>query len=56
LQYSHRLSSRPRYRVVSLVTHADIPDIIWADEETGCATGCGAEMLEAKKSSWSSLG
>jgi hypothetical protein len=24
------------YRVVSLVTHADIPDIIWADDETGC--------------------
>ena len=24
-----------RYRVVSLVTHADIPDIIWADDETG---------------------
>ena len=25
-----------RHRVVSLVTHADIPDIIWADDETGC--------------------
>ena len=25
-----------RYRVVSLVTHADIPDIVWADDETGC--------------------
>ena len=24
------------YRVVSLVTHADIPDIVWADDETGC--------------------
>jgi hypothetical protein len=24
-----------RYRVVSLVTHADISDIIWADDETG---------------------
>ena len=23
-----------RYRVVSLVTHADIPDIVWADDET----------------------
>jgi hypothetical protein len=23
------------YRVVSFVTHADIPDIIWADDETG---------------------
>ena len=27
-----------RHRVVSLVTHADIPDIVWADDETGC---CG---------------
>ena len=25
-----------RYRVVSLVTRADIPDIVWADDETGC--------------------
>ena len=25
-----------RYRIVSLVTHADIPDIVWADDETGC--------------------
>jgi hypothetical protein len=24
------------HRVVSLVTHADIPDIVWADDETGC--------------------
>ena len=24
------------YRVVSLVTHADIPYIVWADDETGC--------------------
>ena len=24
------------YRVVSLVTHADIPDIVWADDEMGC--------------------
>jgi hypothetical protein len=24
-----------RYRVVSLVTHADIPHIVWADDETG---------------------
>ena len=23
-------------RVVSLVTHADIPDIVWADDEMGC--------------------
>ena len=23
-------------RVVSLVTHADIPDIVWADDKTGC--------------------
>ncbi len=25
-----------RYRVVSLETHADIPDIVWADDEAGC--------------------
>jgi hypothetical protein len=25
-----------RYRVVSLVTHADIQDIVWADDERGC--------------------
>ena len=25
-----------RHRVVSLVTHAYIPDIVWADDETGC--------------------
>jgi hypothetical protein len=25
-----------RYRVVSLVTHADISDIVWAHDETGC--------------------
>ena len=25
-----------RYRVVSLETHADIPDIVWANDETGC--------------------
>jgi hypothetical protein len=25
-----------RQRVISLVTHADIPDIVWADDETGC--------------------
>ena len=24
------------YRVVSLVTRADIPAIVWADDETGC--------------------
>ena len=24
-----------RHRVVSLVTHADIQDIVWADDETG---------------------
>jgi hypothetical protein len=24
------------YRVVSLVTLADIPDVVWADDETGC--------------------
>ena len=31
-----------RHRVVSLVTHADIPDIIWADDETdGLLRGAG---------------
>ena len=25
-----------RHRVVSLVDHADILDIVWADDETGC--------------------
>ena len=25
-----------RHRVVSLVTHSDIPDIVWADDKTGC--------------------
>ena len=25
-----------RHRVVSLVTHADISDVVWADDETGC--------------------
>ena len=25
-----------RHRVVSLVTHADIPEIVWADDEAGC--------------------
>jgi hypothetical protein len=24
------------HRVVSLVTHVDIPDIVWAKDETGC--------------------
>jgi hypothetical protein len=36
----HRFPNRPvtaqRQRVVSLVTHADIPEIVWADDETGC--------------------
>jgi hypothetical protein len=25
-----------RHCVISLVTHTDIPDIVWADDETGC--------------------
>jgi hypothetical protein len=25
-----------RYRVVSLASHADIPDIVWADDQMGC--------------------
>jgi hypothetical protein len=32
---THPVTAR-RHRVVSLVTHADIPDIMWADDETGC--------------------
>ena len=43
------------YRVVSLVTHADIPDIVWADDATA-ATPCGAQMLKANRLSWSGLG
>ena len=43
-----------RNRVVSLVTHADIPDIVWADDETGCYA-VGLEMLRAIGSSWSGL-
>ena len=34
-----------RHRVVSLVTCADIPDIVWADDETGCY---GAQGRDAK--------
>jgi hypothetical protein len=34
-----------RYRVVSLVTHVDIPDIVWADDETGCS---GVQGRDAK--------
>jgi hypothetical protein len=25
-----------RHRVVSLITLADIPEVVWADDETGC--------------------
>ncbi len=32
-----------RHRVVSLVTHVDIPDIVWADDETGCYAGWGKD-------------
>ena len=32
-----------RHRVVSLVTHADIQDIVWADDETGCYGGRGRD-------------
>jgi hypothetical protein len=39
-----------RYRVVSLVTRADIPDTVWAEDETAAA-GCGAGMLKGKPSS-----
>jgi hypothetical protein len=44
-----------RYRIVSLVTHADIPDIVWADDETDCY-GVQAEMLKANQSLWSGSG
>jgi hypothetical protein len=44
-----------RHRVVSLVTHADIQDIVWADDETGCYAVQG-KMLRAIGSSWSGLG
>ena len=30
-----------RHRVVSLVTHADIPDIVWADDVTGLLLSVG---------------
>jgi hypothetical protein len=32
-----------RHRVVSLVTHADIPDIVWADDEAGCYGAWGRD-------------
>ena len=32
-----------RHRVVSLVTHADIQDIVWADDETGCCAVQGRD-------------
>jgi hypothetical protein len=32
-----------RHRVVSLVTYADIPDIVWADDETGCYAVLGRD-------------
>ena len=33
------------YRVVSLVSHVDIPDIVWADDETCCY---GVQRRDAK--------
>ena len=32
-----------RHRVVSLVTHADIQDIVWANDETGCYAVLGRD-------------
>jgi hypothetical protein len=32
-----------RHRVVSLVTYADIPDIVWANDETGCYAVLGRD-------------
>ena len=40
------------YRVVSLVTLADIPDIVWADDRTGCY---GVRGRDAKDSSRNNL-
>ena len=37
-----------RYRVVSLVTHADISDIVWADDETGCYAVRGRDPKPTK--------
>ena len=44
-----------RHRVVSLVTLADIQDIVWADDETGCY-GVKGRDLKANQSSRSGLG
>jgi hypothetical protein len=33
-----------RYRVVSLVPHADIADIVWADDETACYVVLGRDV------------
>ena len=44
------------YRVVSLVTHADIADIVWADDEAGCYGERGRDAKGKQKLSWSSLG
>jgi hypothetical protein len=44
-----------RHRVVSLITHDDIPDIVWADDETGCYAVRGRDA-RANRSSWSGLG
>jgi hypothetical protein len=44
-----------RHRVVSLVTHTDMLDIVWADDETSCYRVWG-RVLRANRSSWSSLG
>src|SRR6202023_3701884 len=40
-----------RHRVVSLVTHADIPDIVWADDKTSCygVRGRGAKGKPSRR-------
>ena len=38
-----------RHRVVSLVTHADIPDVVWADDETGCYAVVGARDAKGNR-------
>src|SRR6202023_3769757 len=42
--------ARP-HRVVSLVTHADIPDIVWADDKTSCygVRGRGAKGKPSRR-------
>ena len=38
-----------RHRVISLVTHTDIPDIVWADDETSCYRARGGGDAKGKQ-------